>query len=122
MQRYVCDGCGKEMKRTDTRYKVKIDVRIAKGDLEFSLLDLFRDHKKELEDLVRQFADKDPKELEETIYKGFELDLCPACQRAYIRAPLRFHPEQGLPDTGIDIDAFLRSLEAAKDEDAPPEE
>ena len=117
MHRYVCEGCGKEMKRNDTRYRVKIDVRVAKGEFEFSLLDRLRDHKRELEDLVKKFEDKDPKELEETIYKGFELDLCPTCQRAYIRDPLRFHPEQGLPETGIDLDTFLRSLGKHTDED-----
>ncbi|HNZ17494.1 MAG TPA: hypothetical protein PLB67_07395 [Candidatus Hydrogenedentes bacterium] len=109
------------MRPDDTRYRVKIDIRVAKGNLEFSLLDLFRDHRKELEDLVKKFEGKDPKELEETIYKGFELDLCPTCQRAYIRAPLRFHPEQGLPDTGIDIDAFLRSLRTHPDDTAEPD-
>ncbi len=119
MQRFVCDGCGKEMKRNDTRYQVKIDVRVAKGDLEFSLMDLLRDHKKELEDLVKRLEDKDPKKIEETIYKGFELDLCPKCQRAYIRDPLRFHPEQGLPDAGIDIDEFLRSLGGDADDTEP---
>jgi len=103
------------MKPDDTRYRVKIDVRVAKGSLEFSLLDLFRDHRKELENLVKSFEGKDPRELEETIYKGFELDLCPRCQRAYIRDPLRFHPEQGLPDVDIDIDAFLRSLRQHSD-------
>ncbi|HOF39098.1 MAG TPA: hypothetical protein PLD73_03425 [Candidatus Hydrogenedentes bacterium] len=115
MQHFICDGCSKEMKPDDTRYRVKIDVRVAKGSLEFSLLDLFRDHRKELENLVKSFEGKDPRELEETIYKGFELDLCPRCQRAYIRDPLRFHPEQGLPDVDIDIDAFLRSLRQHSD-------
>lgn len=121
MHHFICDGCGREMRPDDTRYRVKIDIRVAKGNLEFSLLDLFRDHRKELEDLVKKFEGKDPKELEETIYKGFELDLCPTCQRAYIRAPLRFHPEQGLPDTGIDIDAFLRSLRTHPDDPAEPD-
>ena len=111
MQRFLCDGCGKEMKRNDTRYKVKIDVRVAKGDFEFSLLDMLRDHKKELEDLVKKFEDKDPKKNETTIYKGYKLDLYHKCQSTYIRDPLRFHPEQGLPETGIDIDEFLRTLD-----------
>lgn len=47
------------------------------------------------------------------MYTNIRLDLCPACQRAFIRSPLRFHPEQAAPinpETDIDIDAFLRSL------------
>jgi len=43
-------------------------------------------------------------------YKKLELDLCPACQRIFVREPLRFHPEQAAEPPEIDIDAFLRSL------------
>jgi len=110
MQQFICDGCGKEMTKKSTRYTLKIDVRLARNDIEFTLLDLFRDHRKELEELIEKCKDKSEEELEETIYKGFEFDLCPSCQRAYIQDPLRFHPEQGVPESDIDIDAFLKSI------------
>lgn len=105
-----CDGCGKEMRKGDLRYTVKIDVRAAYDKMEISLADLVRDHRAELLALIERMEKKDPKDLEESVYKAFSLDLCPLCQRAYIRDPLRFHPEMGETDMEIDIDGFLRSL------------
>jgi len=105
-----CDGCGKEMRKGDLRYAVKIDVRAAYDEMEVHLADLIRDHRAEILSLIERMKNKDPKDLEESVYKSFSLDLCPMCQRAYIRDPLRFHPEMGESDTEIDIDGFLRSL------------
>lgn len=105
-----CDGCGKEMRKGDLRYAVKIDVRAAYDEMEIHLADLVRDHRAEILALIERLKDKDPTELEESVYKSFTLDLCPLCQRAYIRDPLRFHPEMGETDAEIDIDGFLRSL------------
>jgi hypothetical protein len=110
MVRIECDGCGRELKKGALRYRVKIDVRAAYDKLELTLLDLVRDHREELSNLVEQMKDKDPARLEEQIYKGYSYDLCPPCHAAYIRDPLRFHPERGLPESDWDVDAFLRSL------------
>jgi hypothetical protein len=119
-----CDGCGKEMRKSDLRYSVKIDVRAAYGKMEISLADLVRDHRAEILALIERMENKDPKELEESVYKSFSLDLCPLCQRAYIRDPLRFHPEMGETAAEMDIDGFLRSLgvnRPAHDDDAEDE-
>ena len=105
-----CDGCGKELHKGQLRYHVKIDVRAAYDKIEIGLADLIQDHRAEMLKLIEQMRHKEPREIEESVYKGFELDLCPACQRAYIKSPLRFHPEQGAPASDIDIDSFLRSL------------
>ncbi|MCC6797258.1 MAG: hypothetical protein IT366_19230 [Candidatus Hydrogenedentes bacterium] len=105
-----CDGCGKELAKGQLRYHVKIDVRAAYDKLEIGLAELIQDHRAEMLKLIEQMRHKDPREIEESVYKGFEMDLCPTCQRAYIKSPLRFHPEQGAPESGIDIDRFLRSL------------
>jgi hypothetical protein len=110
MIRMQCDGCGKQLGKGELRYSVKIDVRAAYDQMEIGLADLFRDHREELRALVDQIKDEDPQRLEETVYKLFQLDLCPPCQRAYIRDPLRFHPEQPGAAPPVDIDAFLRSL------------
>lgn len=106
---YRCDGCGREMAKGSLRYRVKIDVHAAYDEMTVRLADLVRDHRAEIVELIERLKNKDPNEIEETVYKRFELDLCPACQKAYIRDPLRFHPEQGAED-GVDIDDFLRSL------------
>lgn len=113
MNSYTCDGCRKELPPGTLRYTVKIDVRAAYEELHFGLAELVRDHRRELIDLIKKLereAEKTPAEIEETIYKALHLDLCPACQRAYIKDPLHFHPEQGESESDIDIDSFLRSL------------
>jgi len=102
------------MKKGQLRYRVKVDVRAAYDELEIGLADLVKNHRAEMIKLIEQMRNKDPREIEETVYKNFSLDLCPTCQRAYIRNPLRFHPEQGAPESDINIDAFLRSLGANK--------
>jgi len=111
MIRYRCDGCGAEMKKGDLRYRVSIDVRAAYDELVVGLAELVRDHRGEILELIEKLKQKDPREIEETVYKRIELDLCPACQRVFIHAPLRFHPELRSPGTpGFDVDQFLRSL------------
>src|SRR5690554_3939730 len=96
-----CDGCGKPLQHGALRYRVKIDVRAAYDEMEIGLADLFRDHREELRSLVERYQDDDPKMLEETIYKAFQLDLCPACQRIYLKNPLRFHPAHGATDAPV---------------------
>ncbi len=113
-----CDGCGKALQPGNLRYKVKIDVRAAYDEMEIGLADLFRDHREELRALVERFQDEDPKRLEETVYKLFNLDLCPDCQRIYLRDPLRFSPSHGATAPPVDIDAFLRTLGYGGDKSA----
>ncbi len=110
MMIYRCDGCGREMTREALRYTVSIDVRAAYDELEISLADLVRDHRSEILALIERMKQADPRELEEQVYKKITLDLCPNCQRAFIRHPLRFHPEQGGGESAVDVDQFLRSL------------
>lgn len=110
MVTYRCDGCGREIPQKALRYTVDVDVRAAYDKLEVGLLDLVRDHRQELLGLIEQMKGKSVEELEKSVYKHLKLDLCPSCQRAFIRNPLRFHPEQSPDDAEIDVDAFLRSL------------
>ena len=108
---YRCDGCGKELPKRDLRYTVDIQVKAAYGQIEFGLIDLVQNHRAEILALLERLKHKDPREIEETVFKRIMLDLCPSCQRAFIRSPLRFHPEQGAPPSEeVDIDGFLRSL------------
>ena len=123
MVTYRCDGCGVEIPKDALRYAVEIHVKAVYDRLEIGLADLVRDHRAEMIALIERMKHKSAEELEETVYKNIKLDLCPSCQRAYIRTPLRFHPEQGTPETEIDIDAFLRSLDLghAGDDISAPE-
>ena len=111
MVEYRCDGCGRALPQGALRYRVSIDVRAAYDQIEVGLMDLVQDHRSEMLRLIERLKDKAPAEIEETVYKLIKLDLCPSCQRAYIRDPLRFHPEQAPPaEDAVDIDTFLRSL------------
>jgi len=107
---YQCDGCGASIPRKALRYQVTIDVRAAYDTLEVSLWELFRDHRRELEELVARLDKTETAELEEQVYKKMVLDLCPECQRRFVRGPLRFQAEQPAEGPPADIDAFLRSL------------
>ena len=107
---YHCDGCGRELKRGKLRYTVKIDVRAAYDEMVVSLADLVRDHRTELIALIEKMKESDTQEIEEQVYKAFELDLCPACHKRYIRGPLKFRPARDDEDAGNEVDAFLRSL------------
>ena len=107
---YRCDGCGRELSKGTMRYTVKIDVQAAYDTLEVGLAELIRDHRAELVELIEKMRDVPPQKIEETVYKGMKLDLCPACQRAFIASPLRFHPEGARDAAPLDIDGFLRSL------------
>jgi len=109
MMVYRCDGCGREMAKGDLRYSVGIDVRAAYDTLEIRLADLVKDHRAEMEALVRRMNEAETDALEASVHKKMEFDLCPACQRAYIANPMRFHPEAA-GEAAVDVDAFLRSL------------
>jgi len=115
MVTYRCDGCGKEIPKDALRYVVEMDVKAAYDMIEIGLADLVRDHRAEMLALIERLKKRPIQEIEESVYKHLHLDLCPACQRAFIRDPLRFHPEQA-GDDHIDIDAFLRSLGKGTDE------
>lgn len=105
-----CDGCSKELPKGALRYSVSIDVRAAYDGMEVGLAELIRDHRAELVALIEKLRDVDAKEIEETVYKLVKFDLCPSCQKAYIKDPLRFHPEQAPDSSELNIDTFLRSL------------
>ncbi|HNR29622.1 MAG TPA: hypothetical protein PKI11_01920 [Candidatus Hydrogenedentes bacterium] len=107
---YRCDGCGAEIPRQALRYTVAIDVRAAYDEIEVHLADLIRDHRAEILALLERMRQRDPQEVEDQVYKRFQFDLCPACHRAYLRDPLRFHVGSAALAEDIDIDGFLRSL------------
>lgn len=119
---YRCDGCGVEMESKALRYTVDIEVRAAYDKLHVSLADLLRDHREEIVALIEKLKGKAADRLEESVYRHIKLDLCPRCQRAFLKNPLRFHPEQsGGEGADFNVDDFLRSLGAdGSTPDAPP--
>ena len=107
---FQCDGCGAALPRKALRYQVTIDVRAAYDTMEVSLWELVRDHRQEMEQLIARMNEAEAKDLEEQVYKKMVLDLCPACQKRFIQAPLNFAPEPPGDEPPRDIETFLRSL------------
>ena len=89
MLHITCDLCGKELlPGDDHRYVVKIEVFAAHDPSEITEADLEEDHMEVVSQMLREMEDNltDP-ELAPA-YKKFRYDLCPECQKKFIRDPL----------------------------------
>jgi endogenous inhibitor of DNA gyrase (YacG/DUF329 family) len=90
MLHVTCDLCGKEVQPgEDQRYVVKIEVFAAHDPAQLTEADLDEDHMEAVSELLREMGDElaDPN-LAEPVYKNFRYDLCPECQKKFIRDPL----------------------------------
>lgn len=84
-----CDRCGKGLLiDEDVRYLVRIEVKAAYDPLELTREDLDKDLRGEMKRLMEEAKKKPKGELENEVYKSFAFDLCPPCQRAYLKSPL----------------------------------
>jgi len=89
MADFCCDMCGKPLLvDSDVRYVVKIEVFAAYDPMELTADDLGRDYMEEIRELARELSKAEPQELEDQVYKSFLFDLCPECQKKYLKAPL----------------------------------
>jgi hypothetical protein len=86
----TCDICGKEISSgEDHRFVVKIEVFAAHDPAELTEADLEEDHMEAVSQLLREAEDglPDP-EANAPTYKNFRYDLCPECQKKFVRDPL----------------------------------
>jgi hypothetical protein len=89
MNHGTCDRCGQELLHgSEVRYEVKIEIKAAYDPLNVTDQDLAKDFPKEIAEVLRQLEGLSVAEAQDQVYRSFEFDLCPACQRAYIRNPL----------------------------------
>lgn len=89
MIRYRCDGCHADLQRDGSNhFIVKIEAYAAAGKLEFTEEDLRRDHRAEMETVIRDLARVSPDEIEDQVYRAFRYDLCPSCHRIFLAGPL----------------------------------
>ncbi len=89
MHGLTCDLCGETLLvDSDVRYRVKIDVFAAYDPLEIAPSDLDRDLEGEMAELIGRMKEMNSGELEDQVHRRFEFDLCPPCQRRYLRDPL----------------------------------
>jgi len=91
--KYICDLCGKSLKKKEVIYELNIHVHAIYQPLQIDLVDLLQDHTDEIRRLIEELKDKDPQELQDQIYKTFKFHLCPSCQQKYIKNP--FAPLNG---------------------------
>ncbi len=87
--RYRCDGCQHDLQRDGSNhFIVRIEAFAAAGTLEFTEKDLQRDHRSEMETIIRDLACTSPDEIEDQVYRSFRYDLCPECHRVFLKNPL----------------------------------
>ena len=95
MNGLTCDMCGNELLIDhDVRYVAEIQVYAAYDPMELTPDDLAKDHTAEIRKLIERLEDMDPQEVQDSVYKEFRFDLCPACQRRYIKSPLPGRPSE----------------------------
>ncbi len=93
MDGFTCDMCDKVLLADeDTRYIARIEVFAAYDPMEIAPSDLRKDRSDEIARLLEQLREADPRELQDQVYKSFQFDLCPACQKKYLADPLPERP------------------------------
>ena len=86
----ACDLCGKTlMADEDVRYVVRIEVFAAADPMELTEEDLKQDLRKALRELIVSMERMDPEKVQDGVYRSFHFELCPACQKEYLKDPLR---------------------------------
>ncbi|HOW97567.1 MAG TPA: hypothetical protein P5567_06565 [Kiritimatiellia bacterium] len=85
----ICDRFGQPLETGGLRYIARIQVYAAYDPLEITFDDLGRDYSAEIRRIIEECRDLTEEELMRDVYVDFSFDLCPACQKAYIRDPLR---------------------------------
>jgi len=84
----VCDRCGQPVEEGSLRYEAKIQVYAAYDPLEITFEDLSRDYTAEINRLLQECKGLTEKDLMRDVYMDFRFDLCPACQKIYVKDPL----------------------------------
>jgi len=83
MNHSTCDGCGTQLLAdSEVRYEVRIEVKAAYDPLEISAEE--RDYRTEIAQVLRQLEGLSVAEAQNQVYRAFDFDLCPACQRRYM--------------------------------------
>jgi hypothetical protein len=95
MNHVTCDLCGRELSRpSGVRYEVRIEVRAAYDPLRLTPEDLQRDYRAEIAEVLRQLEGLSTRQAQDQVYRAFDFDLCPVCQKQYVQGPL---PRLALP-------------------------
>jgi hypothetical protein len=98
MNHVTCDLCGRDLPGGgEVRYEVRLEVRAAYDPLDLSQEELKKDYRAEIAGVLRRLEGLSEQDAQGQVYRAFDFDLCPACQRRYVRDPL---PRALLPPSG----------------------
>ena len=90
MNHRTCDLCGKELpKDGEVRYEVKIEIKAAYDPLNVTEDELAKDFRTEIAKVLQQLEGMSVAEAQNQVYRMFAYDLCAACQKAYVRNPMK---------------------------------
>lgn len=84
----VCDRCGQPLEEGALRYVARIQVYAAYDPLQITFEDLEEDHEAKIRQILEACQNMSEEELMRDVYVEFSFDLCPPCQKAYIKDPL----------------------------------
>lgn len=85
-----CDRCSKGLLIDEpVRYQVFIRVQAAYDPLEITAEDLARDLDAEMRATLEKLKTVSPDAAQDEVVRDFRFDLCMACQKEYLKSPLR---------------------------------
>lgn len=90
MLHVTCDYCGKELSPgQDARFVVKIEVFPAHDPSKITEADLDDDHLEAVSEILREMEETgEDVDLVAPATRHYRYDLCPECQRKFVRDPL----------------------------------
>jgi hypothetical protein len=86
MLHFTCDHCGKELRKGEDHYVVKIEVFAAHDPTEITEEDLDADHMEAVSQILQELEEGE--DAVEPAAKHFRYDLCDGCRQKYSRDPL----------------------------------
>ena len=84
-----CDRCDKTLLLDeDVRYEVRIVVQAAYDPMEITRADLESSSEGDWRRLIEKLETLSAEEAQNQIYRELQFDLCPGCQKDYLRQPI----------------------------------
>lgn len=89
MQGISCDRCDKSLLiDEDVRYEVRIIVQAAYDPMEITSEQLAQTSPVDWKNLIECLEKMTEEEMQDEVYRELRFDLCPDCQKDYLKAPL----------------------------------
>ena len=86
MLHFSCDACGQPVK--DERFVARVEVYPAFDPDEITEADLDADNMQQVAELIEEMEANGTTYVDEAVPRQFRFDLCPACQKKFVKDPL----------------------------------